>query len=121
MKKKYYLMIVLLVLVIFIPGCKTVEYLAHITVVNIGDIPIYVVIADLGVTVEALDSYTIDVVWEDDQSVIETLYAEPVGYNDSDEVTVELIDGDVYTWLVGWELATQGATPQKKPGKLLKK
>lgn len=121
MKKKFFLMIVLMAFIVLVPGCKSSEYLAHITVVNIGDIPIYVVIAELGITVEALDSYTVDIVWEDDIEIIEDLYAEPIGYNDSDEVTVALADGDVYTWLVGWELAVQGSTPKKIPGKLVKK
>lgn len=104
MNKKVILLFILIIAIFIMPSCKNRESLAHVTIVNIGDIAITASVDNNSITINSQDSNTWDIIWEDDSAIEVQLYSEPVGYNDYDETSVVLFDGDVYTWLTGWEV-----------------
>lgn len=104
MNKKVILLFILIIAIFSMPSCKKKDSLAHVTIVNIGDIAITASVDNNSITINSQDSNTWDIIWEDDSAIEVQLYSEPVGYNDYDETSVVLFDGDVYTWLTGWGL-----------------
>jgi len=95
------------------PSCKKKESLAHVTIVNIGDIAITASVDNNSITINEQDSHTWDIIWEDDSAIEVQLYSEPIGYDDYDETSVVLFDGDVYTWLTGWEIVAGSGLAKK--------
>ena len=104
MNKKAILFCILIVSIFIMPSCKKKQSLAHVTIVNIGDIAITASVDNNSVTINEQDSYTWDIIWEDDSAIEVQLFSEPIGYDDYDETSVILFDEDVYTWLTGWGL-----------------
>lgn len=118
LNKKTILLFILIIAIFSMPSCKKKQSLAHVTIVNIGDIAITASVDNNSITINSQDSNTWDIIWEDDSAIEVQLYSEPVGYNDYDETSVVLFDGDVYTWLTGWGLVGgSGSTKLTKKNK----
>ncbi len=113
MNKKVILLFILIIAIFSMPSCKKKESLAHVTIVNIGDIAITASVDNNSITINSQDSNTWDIIWQDDSAIEVQLLSEPVGYDDYDETSVVLFDGDVYTWLTGWEVV-EGSGLTKK-------
>jgi hypothetical protein len=102
MKKKIILIgMVVLLLVFLSSSCKKVRY-AYITIFNEGEILITAMVDDDASLISPGEGVEWTISWEGSRTTQVYLYAEPVGFNDSDEEWVTVGNGDDYTWETGW-------------------
>jgi hypothetical protein len=103
MKNKVLLLGLMIAILVTFSTCKLNDYLAYVTIYNIGEFPVLASVDDSTVTINPDEYETWQLELEDDQPVVVELYAEIVGepeYND--EKTITIADGEVFPWLVGW-------------------
>ncbi len=112
MKKKYFLIGLLVLSLFFLASCKRTYY-ATVTVFNDGEILITVTVDDDPALIDPGEGVEWTLSWEGSRTIQVYLYAEPVGYNDYDDEWATLSDGEDYTWSTGWNYA-KGSGLQKK-------
>lgn len=103
MKNKVLLLCLMVVILLTFSACKLNDYLAYVTIYNIGEFPVSASVDDSSATINPDEYETWQLELEDDQPVVVELYAEIVGDPGySDERTISIADGEVFPWLVGW-------------------
>ncbi len=103
MKKKLLLIVLMVLLALGLSTCKLNDYLAYVTIYNIGEFPVLASVDDSSVTINPAEYETWQLELEDDQPIVVELYAEIVDDNTYfDKKTITISDGEVFPWLVGW-------------------
>jgi hypothetical protein len=122
MKKRNFLWLALLVLLLATNGCNKLEYEAYITIVNIGNLPMTAWVDGNQTTIDAYDSETWSIALQEENEYLDVLLeAEPQGGGDYDEIIITLRgDRDVQTWLTGWDAYEGYSKPLKKQSSLIK-
>ncbi len=106
--KKLLLSFFILSVILIMSSC-TVTYYAWVTIDNVGDFTITVIVddnPDSAVIIQPREQYTYEIQWEDSKTTSVYLYAyitNNPSYYDSE--TIYLEDGDEATWQVGWASA----------------
>jgi len=122
MKKRNFLWLAVLALLLATNSCTQLDYEAYITIVNIGNLPMTAWVDGARTEIDAYDSQTWAIALEDENEYRDVfLEAEPPDGSDFDEILVTLRgDRDVQTWLTGWDAYEGYSRPQKKQSSLIK-
>ncbi|MCK5056320.1 MAG: hypothetical protein KAT34_06670 [Candidatus Aminicenantes bacterium] len=113
MKKKILLISILVLSLLFLSSCKKTRY-AYVTIFNDGVILITAMVDDDASLINPGEGVEWTLSWEGSKTITVQLYAEPVGFNDSDEVWVTLSNGQDYTWEPGWVFGASSGLKKKK-------
>lgn len=112
MNKKFFLIGVLVLSLLFLTSCKK-EYFASVIIENIGEIVITASVDGDASVVNPGEAVEWTLSWKGEKFITVRLYAEPLGFNDYDEEYATLGGGDEYVWTTGWVYVAKAAKPQK--------
>ncbi|MEN8154970.1 MAG: hypothetical protein ABFR75_13205 [Acidobacteriota bacterium] len=104
MKKQILIITLILVLLLSVTSCRLRERSALVIITNIGNVPIYASVDGAEEYIPPYQSTTWEVIWEEDNSVMVILEAEPAEYQGYDTETVLLYDNETYQWETGWDV-----------------
>lgn len=114
MTKKILLTSIIIFLMLFTSSCKLNEYIAYVTITNIGDLAILASVDNTEVSINPGEYEVWDIILDDDTPIIVELYAELIEDDSfSDQKTITIAAGEVYPWVVGWEVE-EGKFAKKK-------
>lgn len=113
MKKKLIIIGMMVLAMVFLSSSCKKTYYAYITIFNEGEINITAMVENDPSVIYPGEGVEWTISWEGSRTTQVYLYAEPIGFNDSDEAWVTVSNGDYYTWETGWVYLSAGAMKKK--------